>query len=148
MKKYLFIFACILGISMAACSDDDDWESIDFDQLPPQAIAYLETYWGGYQISDIEQDGSGAGATYDVTLTNGVEIEFDGSGLWVDVDAPMGMSLPTAFINPGITNYVSLNFPMEGINEISREYYGFEVDLTNNVELYFNNVGEILQQPY
>lgn len=148
MKKYLLIFACLLGFSMVACSDDDDWESIDFGQLPSQARGFLETYWGGLEISEMEKDGSGSGATYEVTMTNGVEIEFDGNGLWIDVDAPMGMSLPTAFINPGITNYVMLNYPTEGINEISREYYGFEVELTNDVDLYFDNMGDILQNPY
>lgn len=56
----------------------------------------------------------------------------------------MGMALPTGFIHPGIINFVSLNFPDQEINEISREYYGYEVELTNEVELNFNTNGNII----
>ena len=145
MKKYLYLLVGLLGVGLVACSDnDDDWYEISSGQLPPKAQVFLETYWAGYAVSSMEMDGHGAGTTYEVTLTNGTEFEFDSTGLWVEIDAPMGMALPTGFIHPGIINFVSLNFPDQEINEISREYYGYEVELTNEVELNFNTNGNII----
>lgn len=150
MKKYRYLLlgllcVSLLSVGLVSCSDDDDdWYEISYGQLPPQAQVFLETYWGGYAVSSMEMDGHGAGTTYEVILTNGTQFEFDSTGLWVEIDAPMGMALPTGFIHPGIINFVSLNFPDQEINEISREYYGYEVELTNEVELNFNSNGNII----
>lgn len=43
-----------------------------------------------------------------------------------------------------MAQYIAANFPGSGVNEISRKYNGYEVELTNGVELIFDSNGYLI----
>lgn len=70
------------------------------------------------------------------------------AGEWVDVDAPVNMIILDGIAPETIVNYIEENYPEYGINEISKETYGYGGELVNNVELRFNAQGEFLGVDY
>ncbi|MDE5693758.1 MAG: PepSY-like domain-containing protein [Duncaniella sp.] len=78
-------------------------------------------------------------------VTDGAEVEFDATGLWTDVSAPKGKAIPTGIVLPAIDQYVSGYYPGAAINEIERIIpSGYEVDLTNRLELIFTQDGTFI----
>lgn len=142
MKKFVSILVLCLMVAsaaVAACSSKD--EPIAYDALPAAARTFLATNYPGVNTAKVERDGR----TYDVTLVNGHEIEFDASGQWTDIDAPAGASVPTAAVPAAILAYVIETYPNAAINEISRERRGFDVELTTGLDLEFDSAGNFVR---
>ena len=143
MKKTLTLLslAMLMLVSLSACSNDDDVK-IDASELPVLAQNFIDTYFTGNKIKHITKDTDSDGLTYEVALTGGYEIEFDAVGHWKDVDAPRNKTIPSGIAPEAIETYVAINYPLNGMNEITRSYSGYEVELINGVSLYFNQLGE------
>ncbi len=138
MKKTFTLILLTLAacVGFAACSDDKD-EPVTPDSLPAAAQTFLSTYFGGDKIQKVEKDGN----SYDVRLVSGYEIDFDATGLWTDVDAPAGKTIPAGIAPTAIEEYVANAYPGDGINEISRQSRGYEVELISGLELHFDTAG-------
>lgn len=144
MKKTLsLLFAALFAVMVWSCSSDDD-TPISETELPSNAKNFIAMYFPQDKITKVERDGSNALAEYDVRFASGYEVEFNSAGDWVDVDAPMGQTIPTGIAPLAIESYVSLNYPTNGINEISTEINGYEVELVSGLELLFDLQGNFI----
>ena len=148
MKKFLTLF--VIGIVAAmtwSCSDDDDKDRpLDYESLPAVSKAFVETYFPGDKPVKVTREGSNSRTEYDVTLASGFSVEFDAEGEWTDVDGPMNIAITNdGFIPQPIRDYVAANYTDAGINEISRDRRGYEVDLTNRIELQFDRNGNFVR---
>lgn len=144
MKKFLSLMIIGIVAMMAwSCDDDDDKEAaITFDQLPKAAQTFINQYYAGDNVVYIDREGKNERTSYDVHLKSGTEIEFDATGEWTDVDAPAQQYVPDAIVPDAIKQYVTTNFPAFGINEISkRRDGGYEIELTNGLDLQFDKYG-------
>jgi len=47
---------------------------------------------------------------------------------------------------PAIVSYVTNNYPSVGINGIEREMNGFDIELTNDIDLVFNSEGGFVRE--
>lgn len=146
-KTFSILFIALFAALTWSCSDDDD-TPVPPSDLPAAANTFISTYFSGDKIVKVNRDGSGANATYDVIFASGYEVEFNSQGAWVDVDAPMGMTIPSGIAPLAISDYVSLNYPTQGINEISVEYYGYDVELLNGIDLMFDQQGNFIGIDY
>ncbi len=137
MKKTLFfLFVALVGVVAFSCSDND--EIVGADAIPTQAKAFLEQYYPTIGMLRVEKDGKGNSVKYDVYLSDGSEVEFDRDGNWISVDAPAGAAVPEGIVPTPIVDFVADTYPNEKINEISRDNRGYEVELTNEVDLIFD----------
>lgn len=148
MKKTFTILSlllvCLVGVSMWSCSDDDKEEPLFDSQLPENAKTFLNTYYNGIQVLSVDKDTDHGTTTYDAALANGHKIEFSATGEWISVDAPTGQTVPAGIVPEAITTYVNSNYAGQGINEISRESYGYEVELLNGLDLHFTTTGDFI----
>lgn len=142
-KTLLFLFVALLSVSIFSCSDND--EIVGIDAIPAQAKTFLEQYYPSINTSRVEKEGSGSAAKYDVYLADGTEIEFDDVGNWISVDAPAGAAVPAGIVPTPIADFVADTYPNEKINEISRDSRGYEVELTNEVDLIFGPDGTFIR---
>lgn len=134
----LMLVALILPL-LWSCKDDKE-EPVNSENLPQSAKTFLATYYPGeYVISALKDKND-----YDVTLSNGHIIEFNSNGVWEDVSAPYGLTVPTGFYPSAIDTYVAENGNGFGINEISRERHGYDVDLVSGVEYRFDTEGRFI----
>ncbi len=143
MKKFFILtLLTIFAVTFAtSCSDDDDDKTIPGVELPGTAKNFIASYFPGDEIIKVERKGDNAGTKYDVKFRSGMEVEFDAIGEWIDVDAPKGRTIPAGIAPQTITEFIEANYPGSGINEISRDYRGYEVELLNGLDLRFNPEG-------
>ncbi len=143
MKKvFISMMMSVVAVMAWGCSTDHDSDdrydaSIRLSELPDTAREFIAKYYPGAKISHVGRKGTVTTTAYDV--------EFDATGLWTDVSAPRGKAIPTGIVLPAIDQYVSGYYPGAAINEIERIIpSGYEVDLTNRLELIFTQDGTFL----
>ena len=79
---------------------------------------------------------------YEVLLTNGIEIDFDGKGNWQEVDAKKG-KVPATIIPSFVSNYLKTNnFTTEFVTKIERDRKGYEVELNTDLSFKFDKNGK------
>lgn len=141
-KAFLFFALSFIALFAWSCSDNDDKDvPVSYEMLPTQAKEFLNNYFPGDRTVKIERDGKHSYSSYDVVLSSGYEVEFDAAGLWTDVDAPNQKAVPDGIVPEAIKKYVTDTFPAYLINEISRDSNGYEVELTNGLDLHFDRDG-------
>lgn len=139
MKKlFLFLTVCVFACMAWSCSDNDDDKDtpISVSDLPTPAKNFISQFYPSDNVVKVTKEVDKANSTYEVTFKSGQEVEFDAAGQWTDVDAPAGQVVPTGIV-PEIDEYIGLNLGGTGINEISRDSRGYEVELVNGKELLF-----------
>lgn len=108
------------------------------NSLPNNSKEFLQQHFAGIQIASviIEDD-----KEYDATLVDGTNVEFFRDGNWEKIER-FGSALPESVIPAKIADYVKTNFPSLYIEEISVERYGYDVELSNKLEIQFTKDGE------
>lgn len=142
MKKILLILTLMLGVfSMSA----RDKYTHDVKVLPAAAQAVLKNNFKA-DVSHIKIDKEwGRISEYDVVLTDGTEITFDKSGNWKDVEVRGNGSVPSSFVPAGVSDYVKKNHKGTTVTGIEKKSSGYEVELSNGVEMKFNSDGRFLR---
>lgn len=144
MKKVLFylplLILTMVCVGVTSCSDDDDDKLISDNELPVAAKSFVTTYYPTATIKSTHKDKN----EYKVRLSEGTEIEFNKEGEWKDVDAPWGQTVAKGFYPAVIDTYLETNMRGAGINEISKERRGYDVELLNGKDLLFSYEGELL----
>ena len=111
--------------------------------LPEAVTTFVQQHFPGATVVRVETDNEFGGLEYDVTLNDGTEVDFDTSNQWEVVDCKV-KAVPAALVPATIANYVKTNFQSLPITKISNKRYGYEVDLSNGVELKFNAKGQFV----
>ena len=81
--------------------------------------------------------------SYEVMLADGTKIEFTGKGLWEEVDSRYG-EVPEVIIPEPIRHYINENYSGSKVLRIERNRYGFEVKLSNKLELTFSKEFQLI----
>lgn len=148
MKNLFSKIALVSAVVFTMTSCDKDDQLISSEELPTVSKTFVNEYFGSAKIISTVKDKEGMSSyEYEVKLDNGVDIKFDNAGLWQDVEMRNDtQALPnTAFILPAIVEYVATNYASAGINGIDRELNGFDVELTNDVDLVFDKEGNFIR---
>lgn len=141
----MFVATAVV-FSMTSC--DKDEQLISSDELPTVSKNFVSEYFAGAKYISTVKDKEGVSSyEYEVKLDNGVDIKFDEAGQWQEVEMRNDIqALPnTAFILPAIVKYVNDNYATVGINGIDRELNGFDVELTNDLDLEFDKEGNFIR---
>ena len=77
---------------------------------------------------------------YDVKLANGTKIEFNNAGKWTSVDCKT-REVPEALVIRPIRKYIERNFPDTKIVKIEKKTFGFELELSDGIEVKFDRHG-------
>lgn len=142
MKKLVILLAVILGIFTASARDN---YSHDSAILPNSAQTILKNnFKAGVSHIKIEKD-FGKIKEYDVVLNDGTEVTFDSHGNWKDIEVRQNASVPSTLVPKAISEYVKLNQKKVKITGIEKNRSGYEVELSNGVEMKFNSEGQFLR---
>lgn len=143
IKKVIMILIAVLGVSTAAMAKDT--YARDASVLPKAAQTVLaNNFKAKVNIVKIDKD-LGHVKDYEVILTDGTEITFDNDGNWKDVEIGTNGSIPKAFIPQAISDYVKANQPGQKIVGIEKERSGYEVELSNGVDMKFDKAGKFVR---
>ena len=143
MKKSVFIaaIACMMMHSVSTFASD---RMIKVSQLPTAAMAFIQKTFPGQGIAYAQLDFDDFRKNYEVRLNNGTEVNFDANGTWDKVDC-YNSPVPAHLIPAAIANYVKSNFAGAHIKKIDKERYGYEVELSNDLDLKFNRQGMLIE---
>ena len=119
------------------CYADD--RPIPVEKLPAAAKEFVKTHFPKSKIIYAEKDWK----RYETRLNDGTEIDFDSKGNWDKVDYKM-TAVPEALVPQAIAQYVASNFPDAVVTKIDKERFGYEIELSNDLELKFNKAGVLL----
>lgn len=143
MRKILLIIAVILGLGLTANARNSI--SRDSSILPEAAKATIAKNFKA-KVSLIKTEKTlGKITEYEVILNDGSEITFDKNGNWNDVDVPRGKEVPSGFIPKGVRDYVNKNHSGQKIESIDKEGKGYDVELSNGIEMKFDKEGKFLR---
>ena len=140
MKKQILTLATILLLGMSAFAQNG---MTTLEQLPAKAQEFVKTHFNDYKVQYIFSDRDFADVDYMIRFEDGTEIEFNALGDWTDVSGKK-KCIPTGFILPEITNYVTAYHKDLCITDIEREFNRITIELSNNLELEFNSKGRLL----
>ena len=133
MKKAL-AFVLFIGIVLTNTSCNNGKKALFIN-------TFVKTYFPNTEVIANIKDG----LDYDVTLNDYTQIGFDsnlfGKIGWDEVDcshANAGASVPAALVPMEITNYVTRVHGSQSIVKISRDNRGWEIKLTNGMEIEFD----------
>ncbi len=137
----ILILTTLLAITgIISCKDS----IITADRLPDAARSFINEYFAENTISYIKKDRGLANISYEVVLQDGTEIEFDKSGNWDSIDCKRN-AVPAGLVPDAISEYVQVNFPGQLIVKIDREAFGYEIELSSDLELKFDKNGKMLE---
>ena len=139
MKK-LFLTAAFSLISLLAFADND--RVIAFNQLPANVQTFIQTHFNGVQPDYISKDWD----SYEVFISNGIKMEFSRRGNWQEIKSHR-TALPesiTKLLPQQLLSYIKTNYANTVITEMNKERYGYEIKLSNGLELMFNKNGAFL----
>lgn len=119
---------------------------INSADLPQTAKTLISTHFPNATILLVEKQNIPGldGTVYDVALSNGFEIDFDVNGKWIDIDRNH-QAIPVGLIPEKINAYVTTNYPGLLITSIDNEKIFTEVELSNDLELVFDTLGNFLR---
>ena len=147
MKKLILTFTALLAfaIIVVSCDKDDDHQ-VPATSLPASASTFLNTF-KDVTIRKVEKQTPTATnkTAYSVELANGIEVDFDQEGDWKEVESDNDTAIPTGFISSTIVSYVDTNYRTAQISAIDKVTAGFEVELTNDVDLLFDPSGQFVK---
>jgi hypothetical protein len=139
MKTVRTILISVLLLPVLAACEDEKF--ISESQLPQRSRDFLATHFPGTAVEYVIKEWN----EYDVHLANGFQTGFDRKGEWDDVDG-INQPVPQSIIDlipASVPEYVSSHFPNASIVEINRETFGYEIELSNGIDLEFNSRGGI-----
>ena len=129
MKKIIFAFVAIVcfGLSTAMAQNNNPAITQFVEQHFPKATVQM--------VMPDEDD-------IDVVLNDYTKIEFKLNYEWKKVDcehATKFISVPATLVPEQITAYVNANFPNTIIKKLEKKFFGWEIELSNGLEVKFNN---------
>ncbi len=137
MRTFNKLFAGVILISatLTSCAQN---QAKNENSLPNNSKEFLQQHFPSLQITyvQIEDD-----QDYDVTLSDGTNVEFFKDGNWEKVEC-FGKAIPESVVPAKILDYVKANYPKLYIEELSIERNGYDVELNNNLDILFSKDGD------
>lgn len=138
-----FVCSLLFTITLGASAQNN--ASLNQNQLPANAQAFVKKHFPNDKISYVLVDKDFMTTTYDVMLTNGHELEFSKNGDWKEIDTKKA-AIPANIIPAEIANYLRQNFDASiKIVQVKRDKKGYELELSNKLELEFNSKGKLVR---
>ena len=143
MKK-LFLSLVIAMLAVTPMLADND-KMITREELPKKAQLFLTKHFAGVEVlyAKAERD-MGIVTSYDVVLDGNMKVEFNRSGEWTNVDCEHS-KVPNSILPQGVLDYVSTKFAKAYVVEIERGLMGYDVKLSNDLDLDFDKNGKFLR---
>ncbi len=138
MKKLLVLLA--LTFPFVACAD----KPVELNRLPAPARTFIDKHFADAKVSLATVDKDLFETTYDVTFTDGRNVEFNGKGEWKDVDCKRS-PLPEGIVPEAIARYIETNYPDNFACDINRDRRDWEVSLNNGLDLKFDTAFRLIE---
>lgn len=143
MKKIILLLALSFGMAFSGMAKDT--YAHDASALPQAAqTTVTNNFKAKVSVVKIEKT-MGRVHEYEAVLSDGTEISFDRNGNWDNIEVANNASIPARLIPAGITEYVNSHHPHTRIVGINKERHGYDIDLSNGIEMKFDKNGQFIR---
>lgn len=139
--KRIIIGLILMVIPIVSMADG----KLSKDPLPENISSFLATHFPNVKVAfyKIEKNILRI-ESYDVILTDGTDLEFDGNGVWREIDGEK-KALPLSVIPPQVLKYVNEHFPDQYVVCLEKKKRDrLEVQLNTGWELLFDKDFQIV----
>ena len=127
----------MLAMSFNARADHD--QVITFNQMPEAAQALLKQYFADKVPLVVTVDWD----DYTIMYESGEKVEFDKQGNWKEISCVMSC-VPAELIPEQIKSHITTTFPGTEILKIDRNRRGYEVKLSNGLEVEYTPTFQVI----
>lgn len=117
---------------------------IPYSETPSSVKTYINTHFPNYKVLKVETDNDILYKEYEVFLSNGIKVEFDGKEKSIK-NIGGQTKLPESIMSKKVRDYVKKNYSDNSIVEYNLENNGISVELSNDIELKFSTNGDFLR---
>lgn len=143
MKALILAIAVVISMGLVQCGSES--YSHNANTLPDNAKNLISQNFAS-AISVVKEESNTFGQKeYEVVLADGTEVTLNGHGEWKNIETPNNHAVPRALVPKPVTEYVSQNHAGASIVGIEKDKKGYEVTLSNGVEIEFNQDGGFLK---
>ena len=125
------LFAILVALPVNAKGEKDD-VIISFNQLPQKAQISINTQFAVYKLVSAKYDRDIMDKTYEVYLSDGVNIEFDKKGDLLEIECKNG-KVPDVVVGEALLGKIQELYPGQTIVELKIEKRWTAVKLSNCV---------------
>ncbi len=136
MKKIILAFLAVVML-MSGANAQRKKQVIDPENLPKAATELIQKHWPSCAIDLAFVEGR----EYEALLTDGTIIEFDTKGVWKEMKCTEG--LPVTLVPVFITRYIVNRYPKQKIIDCEKMRGGYEIALSNGLEIQFDLNGNV-----
>ena len=117
----------------------------DAAALPKAAREMIASnFKSAVSVVKIDKD-FGRVSEYEVVLADGTEVSFDAAGNWENVEVAKSSEVPSAVVPKGVRAYVAANHKGQRVVGIEKERRGYDVELSNGIDMKFSRDGAFLR---
>lgn len=143
MKTMSYLIVALLFVLQSThCSGRD--KVITVKELPVAAQNVMTKHFKSQRVLLVQKDNDALRVSYDVVLADGIKLEFDSKGQWTEIDTKP-QAVPAALVPAAISDYVKGAYPDARIVQIERDRTGYDVDLSNGLEVKFNKKLKVIK---
>lgn len=139
MRKFkaILLLLAMVAVSFNARADHD--QIISFNEMPEAAQALLKQYFANKVPLVVTVDWD----DYTIMYESGEKVEFDKQGNWKEFDCRSSL-VPVELIPEQIKTHVAATCPGAQILKLDRNRRGYEVRLTNGLEVEYDPTFQVI----
>lgn len=142
--KYTIAFALLAIITLGIASCSNETTSDNMSQLPQSIQNTVADNFTSNVLSVTTENNSFGEDEYEIILADGSKIKFEGEA-WEEISVPNGQSVPEVFVLEPIQSYMAQNLPDQTIVKIEKDKKGYEIKLSNGMEIDFDTAGNFVK---
>ena len=120
-------------------------KSISFTDLPEKAQTFFKSYFSNLLILTVSMESEYFfQKQYAILLKDGSKIKFGSDGDWSKI-VMKGKAIPAKIVPTAILQYLHKSFPNTFVTEIEKTRSGYDVDISNGLDLEFSRNGKFLR---
>ena len=136
MKRLGIAFTMMVMLLVGATSAMARDRVVSYEDLPVKAQTTINKHFHKKKIVLVKVDKGYRNDDFEVKFSDGSEVEFNAVGEWTDVKCRPGV--PKGIIPQQIRENVASRWPEARFRKIERYRQGYEVELSNGLELKYN----------
>jgi hypothetical protein len=140
LLKSMLISGAIVLLSVPAMAQD---KPLTPPTTPKKIKAYVNENFPGHKILNVEEERDYFKVKYEAKLEGHIKLEFDGKLNIREIESKS--ALPEKVIPKKVWQYVVKNHPDNNIIEWKRKHQIQEIELDNDLDLYFDLKGTFLR---
>lgn len=123
----------LMSLVMASCSGNG--KEISYDALLEKARQFIGQYFQDMECVRIAQKKDNGATGFEVYLTDGAKLEFDGRGEWTSLDCKFS-AIPSGILPENIITYIDNRYPDAVVRKAEKLPSGYEINIARRGSYY------------